>query len=145
MTEDADSTNRQGGGPTRVYLAEDSAIMHRLLRDLLSNEHGVEVVGHAADARLASEQITALRPDVAIVDIALDNSSGFDVLRAMSAVPKSQRPVVIVLTNFSLPRYRTEASRLGADHFFDKNGEIVDLLRTIRAIAASGQGDRARP
>jgi two-component system chemotaxis response regulator CheB len=144
MTEDADSTNRQGAAPTRVYLAEDSVIMHRLLRDLLSNERGVEVVGHAADARLASEQITALAPDVAIVDIALENSSGFDVLRALSAVPKAQRPIVIVLTNFSLPRYRTEASRLGADHFFDKNGEIVDLLKTIRAIAVSARGDSGR-
>jgi two-component system, NarL family, response regulator DesR len=137
MTEDANSTNQSGAGCLRVYLAEDSAIMQGLLRDLLTNESGVDVVGRSGDARVASGEITELAPDVAIVDIALENGSGFDVLKALSAVPKAQRPVVIVLTNFSLPRYRAEASRLGVDYFFDKNGEIVALLKTIGAIAAS--------
>jgi DNA-binding NarL/FixJ family response regulator len=137
MSEDADTREAHRAERLRVYLAEDSPIMLSLLRDLIANEPGVEISGHSASAQKAVEEITGLRPDVAIVDIALENSSGFDVLRALSAMAKAQRPVVIVLTNFSLKRYRTEAERLGADYFFDKNGEIVGLVKVIGAIAAS--------
>lgn len=139
MTSDVEPGRKPAEKPLRVYLAEDSRIMTGLLRDLLSNEAGVEIAGHAVDARVAAEEITASSPDVAIVDVALENSSGFDVLKAIQAMPGAQRPVVIVLTNFALPRYRTEARRLGADYFFDKNGEIVALLKAIGAIAASRQ------
>ena len=74
-------------------------------------------------------------PDVAVVDIALEDSSGFDVLKALGKADPDARPTRIVLSNFATERYRAEAARLGADYFFDKNGEILDLLKTLTAIA----------
>jgi len=74
-------------------------------------------------------------PDVAVIDIALEDSSGFDVLRALSKLSTSVPTTLVVLSNFATERYRAEAARLGADYFFDKNGEILDLLKTLTAIA----------
>jgi DNA-binding NarL/FixJ family response regulator len=119
----------------RVYLVEDSTIMVGLLRDLLAIDPGIELVGGSTTARAAIRDIAALAPDVAIVDIALQDSSGFDVLKALARNPSDPQPVRIVLSNFATDRYRAEAARLGADHFFDKNGEILDLLRALTAIA----------
>jgi DNA-binding NarL/FixJ family response regulator len=130
-------------GPLRVYLVEDSPIMVALLRDLLEGDPALAVVGQAAGAADAKTEITALAPDVVIVDIALENSSGFDVLRALSAHSENSRPIKIVLSNFATQRYRDEAQRLGADYFFDKNSDIVALVKTVTETArgvAGGNG-----
>jgi len=121
--------------PYRLYLVEDSEIMVRLLRELLGCDPAVEIVGQSVSAGVAEAEITALAPDAVIVDIALQNSTGFDVLRALSARQGETRPVVMVLSNFVLQRYRDEAQRLGADYFLDKSGEIVELLKTVLLLA----------
>ena len=121
----------------RVYLVEDSPIMVRLLRELLQDEAAIEVIGQSATAAVAEAEIVTLAPDVVVVDIALENGTGFDVLRALSARQSESRPVVMVLSNYVTQRYRDEAQRLGAEYFFDKNGEIVELLKTLVAMAQS--------
>jgi DNA-binding NarL/FixJ family response regulator len=110
--------------------------MVSLLRDLLEGDSALEVVGQSARPGVATIEINALAPDVVIVDIGLENGNGFDVVRALSAQGES-RPAVMVLSNFATQRYRDEAQRLGADRFFDKNGEIVELVKTIIAMARS--------
>lgn len=119
----------------RVYLVEDSTIMVGLLRDLLAVDPMLEVVGGSSNARTAIADIEALAPDVAVIDIALEEGSGFDVLKALARGDGEVRPKRIVLSNFANERYRAEAARLGADFFFDKSGEILDLLKTLTAIA----------
>jgi len=118
-----------------VYLVEDSSIIVGLLRDLLAVDPAIEVVGESTNAKTAIAGITAQVPDVAVIDIALEDSSGFDVLRALSKLSTSVPTTLVVLSNFATERYRAEAARLGADYFFDKNGEILDLLKTLTAIA----------
>ena len=118
-----------------MYLVEDSTILVGLLRDLLAVDPSLEVVGESTTARKAIAEIATLVPDVAVIDIALEDSSGFDVLKALRQTPEDARPWRIVLSNFATPRYRAEAARLGADYFFDKNGEILELLKTLTVIA----------
>jgi DNA-binding NarL/FixJ family response regulator len=108
--------------------------MLRLLRDLLQgDEVSVQVVGHSTTARDAIAEIRALAPDVAIVDIALENGNGFDVLEALIEDGDS-RPVIIMLSNFASQRYREEAKRRGANYFFDKSSEILRLVETISVM-----------
>jgi len=129
------ATSKPRGRRLRVYLVEDSSIIVGLLRDLLAVDPAIEVVGESTNAKTAIAGITALVPDVAVIDIALEDSSGFDVLRALSKLSTSVPTTLVVLSNFATERYRAEAARLGADYFFDKNGEILDLLKTLTAIA----------
>jgi len=129
------ATSTPRGRRLRVYLVEDSSIIVGLLRDLLAVDPAIEVVGESTNAKTAIAGITALVPDVAVIDIALEDSSGFDVLRALSKLSTSVPTTLVVLSNFATERYRAEAARLGADYFFDKNGEILDLLKTLTAIA----------
>jgi len=129
-----DSNTACPAKPLRVYLVEDSPIIVGLLRGLLRAEPTLEIVGHATQAGLAAKEIVSLAPDVAIIDIALENSSGFEVLRNLSS-RSERRPIVMVLSNFSSPRYRDEAAKQGANYFFDKNGEILNLVGAIVFIA----------
>ena len=129
------NTKKNRARRLRVYLVEDSTIIVGLLRDLLAVDPTVEVVGESTNAKKAIADITTLVPDVAVVDIALEDSSGFDVLKAIGKIDAEARPLRIVLSNFATDRYRAEAARLGANYYFDKNGEILELLKTLTAIA----------
>ena len=130
----------------RVYLVEDSPIIVNLLRDLLSGEAGLEIIGQAGAAPVAVAEMIDRMPHVAIVDISLAQGTGFDVLRGLAS-QGDVRPVVVMLSNYSSQRYRDEARQLGADFFFDKNGEIIKLVKTITTMARSAaqRGARWRP
>jgi len=117
-----------------VYLVEDSPIMVKLLEELFRTE-AIRVVGHSAGARKAVLEIDALRPDVVIVDLALEQGTGFDVLRGTVPQQAGGRPAIIVLSNYASPPYREAAKRLGADYFLDKNSEIIQLFPLLESIA----------
>jgi DNA-binding NarL/FixJ family response regulator len=127
----------------RIYLVEDSAILLRLLRELLQSV-GAEVIGQADSAPIAMREIRRLRPDVAIVDITLQRGNGFDVLRALAEEKNGDRPVCIVLTNHSSAPYRNAAKRLGAEYFFDKSTEIIKMLKIVVAKLQPGQNNAER-
>ena len=108
--------------------------MVNLLRTLLDSEPNLRVIGQAKSAGAAIDGIQSLSPDIVVVDLGLENSSGFDVLEALSTKQPSQRPLIAVLTNYVSDRYRNEAKRLGADYFFDKSREIIRMLRTMSEV-----------
>ena len=126
------------GNPLRIYIVDDSPIIVHLLRELLEGGTDLEIVGDTGQASVALAQIPERSPHVAIVDIALQAGTGYDVLRGL-ATQGPRRPLVMMLSNFATQNYRDEALKLGADLFFDKHDEIIDLVRTITAMARRPQ------
>lgn len=127
-----------------VYLVEDSEIMSTLLRELLEG-NGATIVGHADSAQTAIRDIPLVKPDVVVIDVALNRGNGFDVLKSLRDHPPVKRPLRVVLTNYTLAAYRKAATRLGADYFLDKSSEIPELLRVVRSLyrsAKNGNGTR---
>ena len=127
-----------------VYLVEDSEIMATLLKELLEG-NGASIVGRADSARTAIADVARVRPDVVIVDIALRQGNGFDVLKAISGDAAAQRPLLVVLTNYTLKSYRSAAARLGADLFLDKSNEIPELLRVVRTLYRNANKANRKP
>ena len=119
--------------PTRVYVVEDSPLVFERLQESME-EVGATVIGHADEASTAIAQIAELRPDAVVVDIALREGTGLHVLKDIEELPKEDRPVRIVLTNFNRPWYRDAAKRLGAEHFFDKSCEVSQMLDVLRSM-----------
>jgi len=112
-----------------VYLVEDSALVRERLLEMLDAVPGVRVAGMATGADRAIKDILALRPDVVVLDVRLDQGSGFDVLRALHA----QAPDIDVymLSSFASDPYRHLARQLGALDFFDKAvnfGRVCDIV-----------------
>ena len=113
----------------RVFVADDSPPVRERILSLLEGIPGVQVVGHAEDAIAARLLITALQPDVVILDINMPGGSGIEVLHDIKQEAPS--PTVIMLTNYSQPQYRERCLEAGADYFFDKSSEferIRDVL-----------------
>nr|MDT0666613.1 response regulator [Micromonospora sp. DSM 115978] len=66
----------------RVFLLDDHEVVRRGLRDLLSEEADVEVVGESGQADEALDAIMELRPHVAVLDARLqEDGSGIEVCR----------------------------------------------------------------
>jgi len=107
-------------------------MLRERLERMLSAIPGAQTVGHAPTARDAIAGIEAAQPDVVVLDIQLEEGSGFDVMRAV----RSKAPQVrfYVLTNFAHDGYRRMAEKLGARGFFDKSKEIA-ALREALAVA----------
>jgi two-component system OmpR family response regulator len=119
-----------------VFLVEDSASIRERLVRLLESVPGAQVVGQASDADEAIAAILAARPDVVLLDLQLEHSSGFDVLRAVHSL--EPRIAFYMLSNFTTEPYRRHAERLGARGFFDKSTDF-DLLRDLVAQRATNQ------
>jgi DNA-binding NarL/FixJ family response regulator len=119
----------------KVFLVEDSASIRQRLVRLLETVSGASVVGHAADAEQAIDAILAARPDLVLLDLCLENGSGFDVLRAVHAA----EPGIdfYMLSNFASEPYRRQAERLGACGFFDKSQDFDRLRELVAQRVAS--------
>ncbi len=64
----------------RVLIVDDSALVRRLLQEVLSSEQDIEVVGTASTASIALSRIAALSPDVVTLDIEMPDMSGLELL-----------------------------------------------------------------
>jgi DNA-binding NarL/FixJ family response regulator len=115
----------------KVFLVEDSPLLRERLEKMLAAIPGAQSVGHAPGADSAIAAIEAAHPDVVVLDIQLEQGSGFDVMRAVR--PKQPQVGFFVLTNFAHEGYRRMAEKLGARGFFDKSREIEALQAALRA------------
>src|SRR5271163_1538220 len=84
-----------GQARVRVLIVDDSALMRRLLSDLLSSAPEIEIVGTARNGREAVLQAARLKPDVITLDVEMPEVSGLDALPAILAV----HPVPVVMVS----------------------------------------------
>ena len=113
-----------------IFVVEDSSLMRKHLRELVSELPNATIVGEADCSADAITSIDALHPDVVILDIKLKEGSGFDVLNTIKK--KSAGPLVIVLTNHVQRPYRETSILKGADFFLEKARDfqkVGDILR----------------
>ncbi len=90
----ADATQPKSSLRPRVVVADDSALMRRILTDALGTS-GFDVVGAAHDGDSALALCRTLRPDVLTLDLAMPGLDGMGVLRALKQAA-STIPVVVV-------------------------------------------------
>ena len=83
-------------GRIRVLLVDDSAFARKVVRDVLSGEPDIEVVGIARDGIDALEKIQQLKPDVVTLDLMMPELDGLGLLNAMADWP--DRPHAVVVT-----------------------------------------------
>ena len=122
----------------RVLIVDDHAVVRSGLRAVLEDEEGLEIVGEAASAAEAVEKARALRPDVVLMDIRMDegdDASGIDACRQIrSELPDTQ---VIMFTSYSEQESVLASIMAGATGFLTKN---VSHGKLVEAIQAAGRG-----
>lgn len=103
----------------RVLVVDDSALMRKLLTEILSSDPMIEVVGTAVDPLIARRKIKSLQPDVITLDIEMPRMNGLAFLeRLMRLHPM---PVVMIAANTGSGAEKAlDAIKLGAVDFIQK-------------------------
>ena len=140
--------------PVRVLVVDDSALMRKLLTDLLRSEPGIDVVATARDGDEAIAQAARVRPDVITLDVEMPGRSGLDVLPELLAGEHAS--AVIMVSSHTQEGAETTLAALerGAVDFLPKPltnqlaqmREARDLLVSkVRAAAQSRPFGSSRP
>ena len=134
----------------RVLVVDDSALMRRLLTDLLSSAPEIEVVGTARDGRDAVLQATRLRPDVITLDVEMPDVSGLDALPLLLAIGGLAVVMVSSLTQEGA-EVTLQALELGAFDFLPKpeRNQLAELRASrdllIAKVLAAASSRRRSP
>jgi DNA-binding NarL/FixJ family response regulator len=120
----------------RVYIVDDHPLVHRGLRSVFEDYSQIEVAGGAFTSIEALRDISALRPDVALVDWRLVGEDGSHLCLQLKALDRPPR--VLVLTTFSDESSILAAVGAGADGFVVKTSQDHVLVAAITTVAAGG-------
>jgi two-component system nitrate/nitrite response regulator NarL len=122
-------------GPIRVLLVEDHASFRQALAFMLEREPGFEVaeqVGSLAEARELDGE-TLENVEVAIVDLALPDGDGLDLIEDFSSQP---RTMTLVLSASLEPGRFARAVEAGASGVLHKSTPIKDIVEAVRKLRA---------
>jgi DNA-binding NarL/FixJ family response regulator len=118
----------------RTVVADDQAVVRGGLRLILESQDDIEVVGEAANGRVALELVRGLQPDVVLMDIRMPEMDGIEATRRLGQSGSSTR--VLVLTTYGLDEYVYEALKAGAGGFLIKTDSPERLVEAVRVVAA---------
>ena len=66
---------------TEVLIVDDSAVVRKLLTNILEKDNTIEVIGAVGDPYQAVERIKKRNPDVITLDVEMPRMSGLDFLK----------------------------------------------------------------
>jgi two-component system invasion response regulator UvrY len=120
----------------KILVVDDHAVVREGIRRLLATISGAEI-HEAATPQDALSLSRSVNPDVTVLDINLDGSSGLELLRRLKAENAAQR--VVMFTMHSEPSYAMRALKAGAAGYVSKSADAGELVTAVRKIAS---GDR---
>ena len=118
----------------RVILADDHALVREGTAELLERAGGIRVVGQAADGHEALRLVSALRPDVLLLDLAMPGLSGLEVARRTRDL--SPATAVVALTAHDEEAYVVAMLEAGASGYLSKASRGQQVVEAVRAAAA---------
>jgi DNA-binding NarL/FixJ family response regulator len=118
----------------RVVLVEDHRMVREALCEVLNKVAEIDVVGEAGNARETFMQVSALKPDVVVLDIRLPDVNGVEVAARLKDSAASSK--VLALSAYADKRFVTAMLQAGAVGYVTKSAAGTELVQAIRAVAA---------
>lgn len=121
----------------RFLIADDHAVVRRGLKQILDEAFPVSVFGEAANAHEILEKLNGQTWDLIVLDIALPDKNGLEVLKHL----KETRPelLVLVLSMYSEEEYAVRALRLGASGYLSKDSIPEELVKAVKTVLRGGR------
>ena len=123
-----------GAGKQRIYVIDDHPLVRERLSQLIEQQVDLTVCGEAESAAAALAEITAARPDLAIVDLSLGESAGLELLKSLQRIHPSVPLLVLSMHDESL--YAERAFRAGARGYINKRESAQRVVEAIRRVLA---------
>jgi DNA-binding NarL/FixJ family response regulator len=117
-----------------VVVVDQDPVTRERLKRRLGKIRGIAVIGEASESEEAAAMIINRKPDIVILDTALKNGSGIEVLRQIKHF--LLQPMVIMMTSEPSEGLRSACAVAGADFFFEKSLEDRKIVNTVRLLCA---------
>jgi DNA-binding NarL/FixJ family response regulator len=121
-----------GGGATRIVLADEAALFREAMRTLLDRESDLEVVGEARNGLRALAEIERTRPHIALWQVGIPGCSAVEATRVITR--RSPFCRVAVIADEPDPQNLVDTLEAGAFGYLTKGSQFAELLQAIRAM-----------
>ena len=140
----------------KILVVDDSVVVRRMVSDALSADPQLEVVGAAANGKIALARIPQLNPDVVILDVEMPELDGLETLRRLRQTHLFL-PVIMFSTLTRRGAAATlDALSLGANDYVTKPANVgcaqqaleqirAELIPKIKAFCAKAKGLEPAP
>lgn len=120
----------------RVLIADDQTLFREGIKDVLTGEKWIEVVGEAADGQEAVLLAKKLKPEVILMDIKLPKMDG---ISATKEIKKTMPQInVLMLSSFEDEAHVMEAIQAGANGYLSKMLPASELVNSIKTFTTEG-------
>ncbi len=117
----------------KVMVVDDHPFFRQGLRDVLSAEQDLHIIGEASDGEEALRLIRELTPDVVVMDVNIPSLNGIQVTRKLRM---EHSPVnVVILTAYDDEEQVFHAIRAGASAYYPKDVTPESLVTAIREVS----------
>ncbi len=114
----------------RVLIVDDSLFIRTILKDMLSNDSDIEVIGTASNGEEALKQIQILSPDLMTLDIEMPKMTGIEVLEHRNDFKAFPKTLVLSALTSEGAEMTKKALALGADDFLLKPKRISNVRKS---------------
>jgi pilus assembly protein CpaE len=129
--------------PISVLIVDDSALMRRVMTDVIGTERDMEVVATAAGGQEAIRLATELQPDVTLMDIHMPDLDGIQATWLVAN--RAPHGAVVIVTSEERPDVKERALAAGAQAYvlkpFGDGSELVETVRRVYQGVASRRLD----
>ncbi|MBM3831922.1 MAG: response regulator transcription factor [Verrucomicrobia bacterium] len=118
----------------KIFIVDDHEIIRFGLKNCIGREEDLDVCGEADSAAKALKDIPAAKPDLVIVDIGLEETSGIDLTRNLRAAHPQLPVIVLSMQNESV--YGRLALRAGASGYVMTSQGVAAVVTAIHRVLA---------
>ncbi len=120
----------------KVLIADDQTLFREGIKDVLTGEKWISVVGEAADGEEAVTLAKKLKPDVILMDIKLPKMDG---ITATKNIKKTEPNInILMLSSFEDEAHVMDAVQAGANGYLSKMLPAAELVNSIRTFTTEG-------
>lgn len=120
-----------------VLIADDHTVVRQGLKQILSSDPQLSVIGEAADGNEVLSALESLKVDALVLDITMPGRNGLDVLKEV----KRRRPTlpVLVLSMHPEDQFAIRILRAGAAGYITKESAPEELVGALRKVCSGGK------
>jgi DNA-binding NarL/FixJ family response regulator len=116
----------------KIFLVDDHPLVREWLTNLVNQQPDLTVCGESESAPTALSAIGTVRPDLAIVDLSLNNSIGLELIKNLQRLHPDVPVLVLSMHDESL--YAERVFRAGARGYVNKRETAQKVIEAIRRV-----------
>ena len=110
----------------KLLIVDDSDFIRVRLAEMFDDARNICTVLQAKDSAQAYTAFNSYLPEIVILDIHIPGDNGIKILEKFKKIRPQAK--IIMLTNYPYDQYRKRCMELGADYFFEKSGDMEQIV-----------------